>query len=139
MGYTHYWRCDPKKLVQHLWYKEVLEDMAKIVEANKDLLAGWDGDVFTDILASTRDGISFNGIGPNSCETFNFPPLRDFDFCKTRGMPYDVVVTACLAAAKDRLGDAIKVSSDGRHDEWTDGVELASKVLGRLILNPIPC
>lgn len=50
---------------------------------------------------------------------------------------YDVVVVACLAALKHRLGDAIEVLSDGNTADWQTGVHLARVILKRKIQNPI--
>jgi hypothetical protein len=83
--------------------------------------------------------VLFNGRYENSQdhETFHFPGEDGFSFCKTAAKPYDVVVTACLAVAKDIFGDEIDVSSDGDSEDWVKGVELAERVLGRPIANPI--
>jgi hypothetical protein len=59
------------------------------------------------------------------------------DFCKTRQNPYDIVVVACLAVLKHRLGVAMNVSSDGRPADWTAGIDLARRVTGLKIKNPI--
>jgi len=56
---------------------------------------------------------------------------------KTRREPYDVVVVACLVAIKDRMGDNIKVRSDGEAEDWVDGIRLAEEVLGRKLKYPV--
>jgi hypothetical protein len=38
---------------------------------------------------------------------------------------------------KHRLGDLIDVSSDGDANDWTDGVQLACRITGLKIKNPI--
>lgn len=55
---------------------------------------------------------------------------NESDFCKTNMYPYDTVVTACLIILKHRLGDLIDVASDGRQDDWNDGLILARKITG---------
>lgn len=102
-------------------------------------------------------GIEFNGRAGFMCETFslrehfklNFKDTdlsvngvpqgeyQGFNFCKTRQYPYDVVVTACLAVLKQRLGSAVNVSSDGEIDDFQAGVELARRILKRRISNPL--
>ena len=136
MGYTHYWRAEN---VNNTKYQAALTDIEKIVkEASKTIpLARWDGKEGTSPLFN--DGISFNGVEDNGCETFSIPKksseLKGFDFCKTRNRPYDVVVTASLT----RLAEVenIHVSSDGDEAEWEDGVTMASEILGRKLVNPV--
>lgn len=120
-------------------------EMAAVVKANEGILAGWNGDGKPEIAEGL---ISFNSVGEEAHESFVFPPdleeqafNRDksevFEFCKTAHKTYDPVVVACLAIAKDILGDEIKVSSDGDRKDWNEGVALACKVTGREIANPI--
>lgn len=143
MGYTHYWKMGidaPQDLVD-----QAVEDCNKIIEANKGVLAGWNGSIDLEIYP---DQVSFNGREEMSHETFAFPPERrvafpsddpglTFSFCKTARKTYDTVVTACLAAIKDRMRSYIEVSSDGYAHDWESGVRMASKVLDREIANPI--
>lgn len=140
MGYTHYWKMKidaPQNLID-----EAVADCNKIVESSKKLLAGWNGSGDLEVYPNR---VCFNGRGEMSHETFAFPPQRKeafepgmtFDFCKTARKTYDPVVTACLAAVKDRMGEHIEVSSDGYRSEWEDGVLLACEILGRDIQNPI--
>ncbi len=119
-----------------------LEDIRQIVEKSPVPLAGGDGNGKPQFEEGL---VLFNGVNDDGHETFAFPTASDhrrdeddiFSFCKTAYKPYDVVVVACLAAAKDRLGDNIKVSSDGDRPDWDEGVALASEALGREIANPI--
>jgi hypothetical protein len=125
MGYTHYWNvqrdADRDKLV------EAGREMAKVVEAAGDLVAGWNG-VGSPTLDPTTGEVRFNGrdngVDDLSHETFVWPPdledsfLQDkpyvFTFCKTAQKPYDVAVVACLLVAERVMGDAIEVSSDAQ-------------------------
>lgn len=133
MGYTHYWN---KKEVDENEYTAAIKDIAKIVNSKKNILADGTGDKGTK--PTTTGEISFNGIDDKSHETFFLPKtaaeMKSFDFCKTARKPYDIVVTACLC----RLGEVkgISVSSDGSASDWTAGVALASKVLGRKVSIP---
>ena len=145
MGYTHYWRIRSNADVRKIG--QAFVEMAQVVEAEKDILSGWDGTGEPEVVEGY---VSFNGKGVNGCETFAFPPDlneaipewqqdkdRIFTFCKTRREPYDKAVTACLAIAADVMGNDIIVSSDGELCNWTDGVELACRVTGREIANPL--
>ncbi len=122
MGYTHYWRKVGPWPEDKL--KAAVADMQTIIKRCDIPLANYAGESGTmpemgELL------ISFNGVGTESYETFLFPPSTEdekFAFCKTGRRPYDQVVVACLLAAKHHLGDAIRVSSDGRWErEWLQG------------------
>lgn len=123
MGYTHYWNMDhvtPDKL------QSLVSEMAIIcTEASRDL----------NLEMSLRAGFLLLN-GAVTCEDFLFPYPPGFAFCKTLRLPYDKVVTACLALAEHRLGDAIRVSSDGDTQDWEAGCDLASEVVGEHV--PVP-
>lgn len=131
MGYTHYWQI--AAVSQHSKrFKVAVSEMAKVVRQSPVPLAGPMGTGKPQVSASK---IAFNGVTPLDHETFVFPEANGF--CKTAQKPYDIVVTACLAIAKDVFGNEIEVSSDGNSSDWTAGIALASKVLGRPIANPL--
>jgi len=83
--------------------------------------------------------ICFNGHVDDggNYETFHFNKQGGREFTKTARKPYDLIVVACLAVAKDIFGEEIDVSSDGDHEDWEAGTAFASKVLEREIQNPI--
>ncbi|HET9117442.1 MAG TPA: hypothetical protein VFN75_05080 [Pseudonocardiaceae bacterium] len=71
--------------------------------------------------------VRFNGVGELGHETSLFdtseahrrPDEFRFDFCKMARKPYDTLVMKVLIVLKYYLGDAVKVTSDGRFDdEW---------------------
>jgi hypothetical protein len=135
VGYTHYWRVDKTQsnsLVEKQ-YQKGIADCNKIIKAYQEANGGLAG--FSAHAPSGKyGGIDVNGserVG--SCENFvmrdTFLQNNDFEFCKTRRYDYDVVVTACLVALKNRLGVAIEVSSDGDSEDWKQGLELAKTVL----------
>lgn len=130
MGYTHYWRASR---VDSAAYALALSDIAVMLDqVPADLI---------EVEALPPDGVQFNGIAALNLdhETFYLPAhagaLKSFQFCKTAQKPYDLAVTACLARLAEIPG--IEVSSDGDREEWEAGVALASKLLGRVIANPI--
>lgn len=133
MGYTHYWSKEGE--INPADYKAALKDCVKIIKSKLDILAGPEATGKPKVSM----GISFNGKDDEGHETFSLPPspdqLKKFEFCKTARKPYDVVVTACLARMAEVKG--FGVSSDGNASEWSDGLALASSVLGRKIPNPI--
>lgn len=136
MGYTHYWRID--RAADQELYEKALNDCRKIVQACEEEynLCNWAGDA--DTRPDYNDGLSFNGCEDDSHETFSLPAKAcdsNWDFCKTARKPYDEVVVACLATLFEY--DVASMSSDGYPSELTDGVDLASEVLGRTIPNPL--
>ena len=109
-GYTQYYSF---MTVHKPSYKNALADIKKMVMASK-ILADGAGEEGTK--PETKKGITFNGIGDDSYETFSLPatPKKGYsDFCKTNRKPYDKYVSACMLILKAHLGDSIQASSDG--------------------------
>ena len=52
----------------------------------------------------------------------------DFNFCKTARKPYDLLVCACLIAAKKELN--YEVHSDGKKEDWQPAIDFYNKVTG---------
>jgi len=142
MGYTHYWKKE--KRIKQGDYEKKLNDCKSIIE----ILDGTECKLINDKLLANAYGedqpkyktsIEFNGIGDLSHEEFYLPnrinDLREFNFCKTQRKPYDKVVVACLSVLAEI--DGIEVSSDGEADDWKEGSNLASEILGRKVVNPI--
>jgi hypothetical protein len=117
MGYTRYYRVEGK--IDPIKFKDYSKDCKMVCEEitkqSGHGIAGWNGEGeprFED------EGISFNGIGELSHETFGLgPQTSGFNFTKTQRKPYDKHVLACLILAKEYFGDNIKVSSDGDNDD----------------------
>jgi hypothetical protein len=61
----------------------------------------------------TDEHISFNGVGEDRCETcFITKAPQDFEFCKTRQLPYDSIVVGVLRMAHNCCS-SMELSSDG--------------------------
>jgi hypothetical protein len=136
MGYTHYWR-NKTTISPEVW-KDICRDAAKIIAASPVPLQ-WESDEKRppEIKADNAKGggplIRFNGVDDDGHETFLVEPgAKVFDFCKTNGKPYDIVVTAMLAMIASRWPD-FRVTSDGVRMEWQEGLDLARGALGRPI------
>jgi hypothetical protein len=146
MGYTHYWT--QKSRFSNSAWAEAVADMTAILEtaADSGLVIG---DNFGErniegTEAVDGDSFGFNGMGPDSHETFYIgqdrapledwqkPSQRGWAFCKTARKPYDVAVTACLIYLESVYPEKISVSSDGRADDWEAGLALARAALPRL-------
>jgi hypothetical protein len=147
MGYTHYWnfKAAPRGKANEIEtaYKRAMLDCQRIVKqfyAERGGLSGYSA----HCKLGEYGGLNVNGKGEDGHETFtmreHFSQNLDDNghgFCKTARKPYDLVVTACLAVLKHRLGDCIQVSSDGRPTDWARGVEYARKVARLAVKNPI--
>jgi hypothetical protein len=149
MGFTHYWS------IKHLRgqterneqaYQRAISDIGKVArhynkrcEETGDTESRLSG-YTAHAKAGQYGGVKLNGKGDLAHEDF---VLREHltqehgGFCKTARKPYDVVVVAALAILKHRLGDAISVSTDGDKSSWYAGVQLARRVTGLQIANPI--
>lgn len=130
MGYTHYFACTNPCPPE--WWTAICEDFRKL-QATALLLG--------QPLAIQReaddpsppyigpDGIRFNGIGKDACETFLLRPHSEgFNFCKTRARPYDLAVTALLCLVHYHAPDVWNIESDGSIVDWTPGLTLARQV-----------
>lgn len=53
-----------------------------------------------------------------------------FQCCKTAFKPYDLAVIICLIIAKHHLNNQILISSDGRIENWKDGMVICQKIVG---------
>jgi hypothetical protein len=138
MGYTHYWSfkkvAKGKAALSEKAYQKAILECAKIIRYYSETFGGLSG-YSAHCEPKLYGGLKVNGserVG--SCEDFvmreHLSENADFEFCKTNQNPYDTVVTACLIVLANRLGPIIEVSSDGRRDDWNDGLILARKVLG---------
>ena len=133
MGYTHYWR-KPNPISLGAW-EQIKDDAQKLIAASPVTIQYEDDDVRPPEVSDAH--IRFNGVGEDSYETFVLDPAMDeFQFCKTAAKPYDLIVCAILAVAQEHAGKSIRVSSDGDAGDWKDGIEFASKTLGRPV--PLP-
>lgn len=135
MGYTHYWT-----LARPITADEVAavgNDIRDIILAS-ELPIVYEYDETDKAPVLDANLIHYNGVGDDGHETFYIAAGdTGFSFCKTAAKPYDVVVVASLLALKDRLGDAVRVSSDGDAADWAGGHRLAIRALGRFVPPPL--
>lgn len=144
MGYTHYFKF-AKAPKGQAWplektYRKAIAECTKVIKHYSETFGGLSG--FSAHAEIGRyGGLAVNGSARvGGCETFELPEhfneTQVLDgFVKTNRLPYDTVVTACLIILKHRLGDVLHVSSDGRQDDWNDGLTLAKHVLKLKNLN----
>jgi len=147
MGYTHYFGFKTirgqAKLTEEK-YQRAIEDCQRIVRRYSKENGGLSG-YTAHCPIGAYGGIEVNGSENSGTgemfslrEHFAQNTTPDFTpWVKTFRRPYDLVVTACLAVLKHRLGDAMELSSDGNTDDWDAGVEFARQVTGLKLANPI--
>lgn len=133
MGYTHYWKRPP--LLSPQAFGRALADCRRILPELHVSLAGADG---TGKPVYRANGITFNGVGAASYETFSIrqaEPAPDaeplvFSFCKTAHKPYDLVVQVALIVFWHHLGPQFQVSSDGAESDWDAARKLCQRHRG---------
>jgi hypothetical protein len=124
MGYTHYWENEAP-IPLNVW--------GAICGDAKTLIAAFPP-IIRDLNIDDKE-IFFNG----SCDSFVFLRHGGWEFCKTRGEPYDRLVCAILAEAAQRYpGLAVESDAQLQGDEslWIDALAWASEVLGRDLNSP---
>lgn len=114
MGYTHCWTVKDIDNVRAVLPK-IVADARVIIRNAETPVANWDGAPGTKPKLGPKTGISLNGVGEDSHESFIFPPHAGsgWDFTKTDRKPYDLIVTAILRRIEHHAGDAVEVTSDG--------------------------
>lgn len=122
MGYTHYFYghdFDPAA------FEKLAEDAGQLQQSCQIPVA-YEYDQPGRAAAFNPEYIRFNGIDDGGHETFAIRRTggEDFNFCKTAAKPYDTLVCAVLLAAQYRLGESIRISSDGEWSDWSDGLNL---------------
>lgn len=133
MGYTHFYEVLDTKA--DLKTVEIGEDIAAVIRRCEIPIGDTLGTPESRPLISRRL-IAFNGIEPEACDDFSYPPMFDLNpslglregyaYCKTDRYPYDIVVCASLLVIKHHLGDNVRLSSDGRRNEpaWRKAIAL---------------
>lgn len=143
MGYTHYFSFAAKRgqaREVEARYQRAILDCQRIVRryyAMHGELSGYTA----HCPIGAYGGLLVNGKMPNDCDDFalreHFSQNEASQWVKTNRLPYDLVVKACLAVLKHRLGDSFSVSSDGTASDWVSAVKFACQVTGLKIKNPI--
>jgi hypothetical protein len=114
MGYTHY-------------FNNIATTDEQWNLINKDvntILANTDIPLEVEIR---EDIILINGTEDEQCETLVIrKDTNRWDFCKTRGLPYDEIVCAVLIIYQYHMGDKVDVGSDGDLEDegWANAYEM---------------
>ena len=134
MGYTHYWTFSKQADIAD-YSTKMATASAKIKEAYEivkgdfihyDLI-----DTCYDKPKFTDEQIIFNGVTPKmGCESFIIETKhhKTWDFCKTYGRPYDIMVCAALLILKNVFGDDFSFESDGNIEQGECGWKLAKEI-----------
>ena len=123
MGYSLYWTYN-KDSLSSKFSQAFLSKAKKIIEKARKAKIGfgdWEGNPITDDTIISDTNIRFNGIYPDSCETFFLRPKAgayNFDVCKTRGNPYGAICMALLELALNQ-NIITEWSSDGGPEDIT--------------------
>lgn len=131
MGYTHYF--PQKQSVSQSSWKDLCKDLKvlfKEMQSKGVLLES--NDPSGKMLDEHKGYINFNGKDDDSHETFYITKSKDsnFNFCKTAAKPYDLAVTATLLLLHHHAPENFEISSDGRPEDWTQAMQLNSKLFG---------
>ena len=133
MGYTHYYEILDAKV--DLKIREIGRDIAAVIRRCEVPIGNTQGTPGSRPLISPRR-IAFNGIEPEACDDFSYPPIFDlnprlglregYSYCKTHRYPYDIVVCVSLLVINHHLGDNVRLSSNGRRNElaWRKAIAL---------------
>lgn len=95
---------------------------------------GWDTFFTHKSLLKNGEAICFNGGAGLSHETFlleKAPKNKEFNFCKTNGKPYDLMVTSMLIVCAGYAEGALEIGSDGDVEDWSQAVKFVSGTLGK--------
>ncbi len=136
MGYTHSW-IRPREL-DRIRFAEAAENCRSVCEASGVELHGIEGHAapcFEPYLVAFDGGCEWFVVqcicDSSSAERpARSAPGKHFGFCKTRQMPYDLCVKACLIAFEHHFPGEFAVSSDGDDLEWQQARELCQRVVG---------
>lgn len=135
MGYTHCWRNQPGSAAYAAAWPGIVQDSNRIVaEVSRRIpIAGPDG-TGVPILSATA-GIAYNGARDQHRDTFTLTAPgtsgRQWRFCKTDQLPYDLAVTATLLRCHLLLPDAFPIHSDGDWDnDWQPARRLIKRLFG---------
>lgn len=129
MGYTHYWRGRGKEFSDESW-ESICKEVKQLIAASR--VPVWrEYDEPNTEPELGNDLIRFNGAGDDGCETFWLERKpTEFEFCKTRCAPYDVLVCGALIIAHKHQPEILSISSDGGPEDWEDALTLVRQTLG---------
>ena len=143
MGYTHYWK-QYRSFDDREW-SEITKFVGRLCRSKEGkAILGTSGQE-DKLLIDTLE-IIFNGKRKfnQDCETFLLSKIKplpkwennheqkgnfSFQFCKTRGLPYDKFVTAVLIIANNIAPKALVITSDGCTEDWRDGLDMAHQFM----------
>ena len=137
MGYTTYF--EQNRSFTEVEWNELTRILPLIITESGVTICDGHGDPESTPVIDDNE-IAFNGCDDYSHETFYITKALypEFNFCKTACKPYDIVVCAFLTVINEIAPDALKISSDGNSEDWSTGVLLASKVMGKDMICPVP-
>lgn len=137
MGYTHNWTGKPATTKNFKVFVDTCKQLHDALPEQSDTAGGYYsdepivicGDDGTGLPEFSKEKVAFNGTAEDEMMHESFWILKggEVDFCKTNRKPYDLLVCACLIAAKEILG--YDVSSNGEEEEWQDAINLYKEII----------
>jgi hypothetical protein len=144
MGYTHHWYLPVGSEVPRDTWARIRDDARKLIGAAPCKLVfrayRFDRPPLVD-----EEWILFNGADrgedfmlQRSPKPWHLRPEERevISSCKTERLPYDLVVCAILAIAREHAPALIRVTSDGNATDWQPALCFASQVLSRNVPQP---
>lgn len=135
MGYTHTWRYQPHSPAYATAWPAIVEDSNRIIAALSGRIAISGPDASGVPLLSTADGIAYNGSPGKEAQAFLLAvpgtTQRQWWYCKTDRLPYDLAVTATLLCCHLRLPAEFLIGSNGNWDtDWKPARRLIKRLFG---------
>lgn len=131
MGYTHYF-IQKKSIAPDMW-KKICRDTEKIIHYQIKLNIYLQSNDSSDVMVNEEKGfINFNGVLHNKHETFSIKKDldKDFNFCKTARLPYDLAVTAVLMIIDYHAPECFQISSSGKIYSWLPAAKMNKILFG---------
>jgi hypothetical protein len=133
MGYIHTWRYQPHSPAYAAAWPGIVEDSNRIIAALSGRIAISGPHASGVPLLSARDGIAYNGGPGQEAQAFLLAvpgtTQRQWWYCKTDGLPYDLAVTATLLCCHLRLPAEFLIASDG---DWNTDWKPPRRLIKRL-------
>lgn len=132
MGYTHYWTPKKHTKEQFKEFSKTCKELHKNLPKFSNTAGGYSSNIELKVFGGSGKGrpqftskvVCFNGDAINDLdhETFYIGEnYFEWTFCKTARKPYDLLVCACLLAAREIL--KFDVSTDGTFEDWKPAID----------------
>lgn len=136
MGYSHSW-IRPRELDRDR-FVAAAADCRRVCESTGVSLRGIEGHnepLFEEFIVAFDGGCEWFIVQCVCGDRTPERPCRDqtgknYGFCKTDHLPYDICVQGCLIVFQHHFGTDFAVSSDGDSTAWDIARQLCQRVVG---------